>query len=88
MVRRHGLATEPTRSELIHGHTRKLWLDAKGRQVGEAYSVKGMAHGVPLATSSDVPIGEPVRTCLRLDFLDCAYRPFMGSGHGGRCRGG
>jgi poly(hydroxyalkanoate) depolymerase family esterase len=53
----HALATEPTRSELIHGHSRKVWLDAKGRQVVETYLVKGMAHGVPLATGSDVSIG-------------------------------
>jgi poly(hydroxyalkanoate) depolymerase family esterase len=53
----HGLATEPTRSELIHGHTRKVWLDAKGGQVVETYFVKGMGHGVPLATNSDVAIG-------------------------------
>ena len=53
----HALATEPTRSELIHGHTRKVWLDAEGRQVVETYFVKGMGHGVPLSTNSDVPIG-------------------------------
>ncbi|WP_416385302.1 alpha/beta hydrolase family esterase [Sinorhizobium meliloti] len=53
----HGLATEPTRSELIHGHSRRVWLDADGRQVVETYFVKGMGHGVPLATSSDVAIG-------------------------------
>lgn len=53
----HALATEPTRSELIQGHVRQVWLDAKGRQVVETYLVKGMGHGVPLATNSDVPIG-------------------------------
>ncbi|WP_245422864.1 PHB depolymerase family esterase [Rhizobium sp. S9] len=53
----HCLAIEPTRSELIRGHSRKVWLDAKGRQVVEMYLVKGMGHGVPLATNSDVPIG-------------------------------
>ncbi|MEY9199884.1 PHB depolymerase family esterase [Sinorhizobium sp. CCBAU 05631] len=53
----HALATEATRSELVHGHTRKVWLDAEGRQVVETYFVKGMGHGVPLATNSDVPIG-------------------------------
>jgi poly(hydroxyalkanoate) depolymerase family esterase len=53
----HGL-TEPTRTENISGHTRKVWLDAEGRQVLESYLVKGMGHGVPLATNSESPIGK------------------------------
>ncbi|ACE90147.1 alpha/beta hydrolase family esterase [Rhizobium phaseoli] len=53
----HALAIEPTRSELIHGHNRKVWLDAKGMEVIEIYLVKGMGHGVPLATGSDRAIG-------------------------------
>ncbi|MBB2708185.1 UNVERIFIED_ORG: poly(3-hydroxybutyrate) depolymerase [Rhizobium esperanzae] len=53
----HSLAIEPTRSELIRGHNRKVWLDAKGIEVIEIYLVKGMGHGVPLATGSDRAIG-------------------------------
>ena len=53
----HKLA-QPTRTEAINGHTRKVWTDAKGREVVEAYSIQGMGHGVPLATKSDASVGK------------------------------
>ena len=49
----HGLATAPTRSELIGRHTRRIWNDANGRALIEAFSIAGMGHGVPLASSND-----------------------------------
>lgn len=49
----HGLAGAPTRSELIAGHTRRVWSDAGGNTVIEAYSIAGMAHGVPIAASTE-----------------------------------
>ncbi|MDB5552046.1 MAG: esterase depolymerase protein [Rhizobium sp.] len=53
----HGLS-EPSRTEHINGHTRKVWTDVKGREVVEFYLVQGMGHGVPLATHSDAPVGK------------------------------
>jgi poly(3-hydroxybutyrate) depolymerase len=52
----HALA-EPGRTEIINGHAHTVWFDAKGRGLVETYSVKGMGHGVPLATNGDAPIG-------------------------------
>jgi len=53
----HTLA-EPARTEDVNGHIRKAWVDAKGREVIETYSIQGMGHGVPLATKSDSPVGK------------------------------
>ena len=47
----HGLATGDTLEEMIGGHTRRVWKAADGKILVEAYSVSGMAHGVPLASS-------------------------------------
>ena len=41
----------PTRSELIGRHTRRIWNDANGSALIEAFSIAGMAHGVPLDSS-------------------------------------
>ena len=49
---------EPTRTENFNGHIRKVWVDAKGRDVIETFSIQGMGHGVPLATKSDSPVGK------------------------------
>jgi poly(hydroxyalkanoate) depolymerase family esterase len=46
----HRLPEPPTSEEHIGGHTRRTWKDASGATRLEAYSIKGMAHGVPLAT--------------------------------------
>lgn len=53
----HGLS-EPARTEHINGHTHKVWVDAKGREIIETYSIQRMGHGVPLATHSDAPVGK------------------------------
>jgi hypothetical protein len=37
---------------LIGGHTRRVWSDANGEALIEAFSISGMAHGVPLATTT------------------------------------
>jgi hypothetical protein len=37
---------------LIGGHTRRIWSDAKGEALIEAFTIRGMAHGVPLATTT------------------------------------
>ncbi|UVC07321.1 PHB depolymerase family esterase [Rhizobium sp. TH2] len=49
---------EVSRTETINGHTRKVWLDARGREAVETWSIQGMGHGVPLAASGDEPIGK------------------------------
>jgi hypothetical protein len=46
----HGLAERPSYQELVGGHTRRIWNNANGDALIEAFSLSGMAHGVPLAT--------------------------------------
>jgi poly(hydroxyalkanoate) depolymerase family esterase len=46
----HGLSERPSHRELIGSHARRLWSDANGDPLIEAFSISGMAHGVPLAT--------------------------------------
>jgi poly(hydroxyalkanoate) depolymerase family esterase len=53
----HGLAASPTYAEGIGGHTRRVWNDADGETLIEAFSIGGMAHGVPLATSGEGACG-------------------------------
>jgi feruloyl esterase len=45
----HGLSDSPSYQELIGSHTRRTWNDADGGALIEAFSISGMAHGVPLA---------------------------------------
>jgi hypothetical protein len=47
----HGLSDNPSYQELIGRHTRRIWNDANGTALIEAFSIGGMAHGVPLATT-------------------------------------
>ena len=47
----HGLSDSPSYEELIGSHTRRVWSDANGKARIEAFSISGMAHGVPLATT-------------------------------------
>jgi poly(hydroxyalkanoate) depolymerase family esterase len=61
----HGLATAPSYTEVISGHTRRVWNDADGEALIEAFSIGGMAHGVPLAT-----IGEDTYGAVGAFFLD------------------
>jgi poly(hydroxyalkanoate) depolymerase family esterase len=49
----HGLSTIPSLEELIGIHTRRVWNDANGDAMIEAFSVGGMAHGVPLASTTN-----------------------------------
>jgi hypothetical protein len=48
----HGLSGSPSYQELIGGHTRRVWSDATGKPLIEAFSISGMAHGVPLGTAT------------------------------------
>jgi feruloyl esterase len=47
----HGLSGNPSYQELIGGHTRRIWGDTNGEALIEAFTIGGMAHGVPLATT-------------------------------------
>jgi hypothetical protein len=46
----HGLSERPSHQEPIGSHARRSWSDANGDALVEAFSISGMAHGVPLAT--------------------------------------
>lgn len=46
----HHLGEAPSIVEAIGDHTRRVWLDQRGREVIEEYEVNGLAHGTPLRT--------------------------------------
>ena len=48
----HGISESPSHHEFIEDHTRRVWSDANGHALIEAFSISGMMHGVPLATST------------------------------------
>jgi poly(hydroxyalkanoate) depolymerase family esterase len=48
----HGLSDRPSYQELIGSHMRRIWSDENGDALIEAFSISGMAHGVPLATTT------------------------------------
>jgi poly(hydroxyalkanoate) depolymerase family esterase len=48
----HGLSVSPSKVETVTGHMRRVWDDASGDTIMEAFSIAGMAHGVPLATGT------------------------------------
>jgi len=47
----------PSDEELVDSHRRRVWRDAKGKAQIEAFSINGMAHGVPLATTTEESCG-------------------------------
>ena len=47
----------PSYQELIGSHTRRIWNDATGKALIEAFSINNMAHGVPLATTGGQSCG-------------------------------
>src|SRR5215472_2054238 len=53
----HGLAEWPSYQEWIGGHARRVWSNANGEALIEAFSISGMAHGVPLATTGGESCG-------------------------------
>jgi poly(hydroxyalkanoate) depolymerase family esterase len=55
----HAASAANDRQIAINGHSRNVWLDKGGREAIELYLIKGMAHGVPLATGSDAALGYP-----------------------------
>jgi poly(hydroxyalkanoate) depolymerase family esterase len=55
----HGVAAQPSTSELVDGHRRQAWRDATGREVIEEYRIAGMEHGTPVSASGPQPCGVP-----------------------------
>jgi len=48
----HGLSDDPSYQESNGSHARRVWNDANGEALIEAFTISGMAHGVPLATTT------------------------------------
>src|SRR5262249_48576114 len=46
----HGLSAAPSQEKKVDGLIRRIWNDATGNAIIEAFSIMGMTHGVPLAT--------------------------------------
>jgi pimeloyl-ACP methyl ester carboxylesterase len=53
----HGLRDSPSYEETIGRHVHRVWTDARGQPLIEAFSIAGMAHGVPLSTTSEKSCG-------------------------------
>jgi hypothetical protein len=53
----HGLSAAPSDVETVDRFTRRVWRDDNGDARIEAFSVNGMAHGVPLATTMEESCG-------------------------------
>ena len=51
MIEIHGISITATRTELRPGHTRRVCDDVNCNSLIEVYSIAGMAHGVPIASS-------------------------------------
>jgi hypothetical protein len=49
----HGLSESPSHEGLVESFPRRVWKDANGNAQIEAFSINGMAHGVPLATEEN-----------------------------------
>ena len=46
----HGVARNPCKADVIHGHRHYVWCDSAAREVIEEYHVRGLGHGTPLST--------------------------------------
>ena len=53
----HGLQETPTRTDLVDNYPRRVWCDPNGRALIEMYSITGMGHGTPLATTGSEGCG-------------------------------
>ncbi len=53
----HELAPTPDRTDEVEGHPRRAWLGADGTPLIEHYAITGMAHGVPLDSGAEDPLG-------------------------------
>nr|WP_206079127.1 PHB depolymerase family esterase [Mesorhizobium camelthorni] len=53
----HGLDARSTRSEIVDGHSRRVWCNAQGQELIEEYRIAGIGHGTPLDTAGDAALG-------------------------------
>lgn len=53
----HGVSADAARSESVDGRSRRVWRNVHGQDVIEEYSISGMGHGTPLATTGDLGLG-------------------------------
>ena len=53
----HDLEKRPSRTHTVNGYPRRVWSDAEGRELIEAYSITGMDHGTPLKTHGENSYG-------------------------------
>ena len=54
----HGLGPAPSATDRVDGYPRRVWRNAGGEPVVEAYTITGMAHGTPIAPGrGEVPHG-------------------------------
>ncbi len=53
----HGLGDSPSYEETIGSHVHRVWADAQGHPLIEAFAIADMAHGVPLSTTSGESCG-------------------------------
>lgn len=45
----HAMPAEPSASEQVDGHSRRIWRNDEGRELIEEYRIAGMGHGTPIA---------------------------------------
>ena len=56
----HALSATPSHEEIVDGHRRRVWNNASGTTLIEAFSISGMGHGVPLsARNPEAAYGVP-----------------------------
>lgn len=55
----HGLASDHSDEQTIDGHRRRIWHDAEGSAIVEAYTISGMSHGQPIMSRGDDGCGVP-----------------------------
>jgi poly(hydroxyalkanoate) depolymerase family esterase len=53
----HELSETPSHEDLMENYTRRVWIDRDGEARIEAFSINGMAHGVPLAATTEESCG-------------------------------
>jgi len=44
----HEVSQTPSCAAIVDGYSRKVWRNARGREIIEVYSIAGMGHGAPL----------------------------------------
>lgn len=54
----HRVGPDPSRTEIVASHPRRVWCDDEGREVIEEYRITGMGHGTPLDTSGESGCGK------------------------------